>query len=360
MAADAQRPLRNAADRAILACADRILGPSVLLVLQSGTRLVSELISIHPQMSWDIFTFEHFLLTSAIEQIEKDERDLSSAAIELHCAPDLPDGSFDTVIIPTLAGGAAELTRDLLRDAADRVKPNGRVIVSTDNARDTWLLKQLKAVYGRVTVEKQPDGVCYIARRRPSPAKRKSFHAEFAFRDGERLISCESRPGVFSHRKVDGGARSLIRSLDHLPADFKPQKIVEMGCGCGAVVTAAALRFPDTQVLAVDSHVRAVQATQATATRNGVEGLQVMLSCTGVLPDDGQWDLYLTNPPYYSDYRISELFLQSALESLRPGGRLHLVTRLTDWHVERISELFEDVQTEHIGEYDVIMATRGR
>lgn len=359
MNAGSIRPLKSATDRVLLDFADRVLGPSALLVLQSGTRLAPELISACPGLSWDIFTFEHFLLTSVIEQIEQDERDLTETSLELHCAPTLPAGPFDTVVIPTLSRGAAELTRDLLQDAAERVKPNGRVIVSTDNPRDSWLLKQLKAVFGRVTMEKQKDGVCYIARRRPEPAKRRSFEAQFAFRDGERLIHCQSRPGVFSHRKVDGGARSMIRSLDHLPDGEAPRKIVEMGCGCGAVAVAAALRFPESSVLAVDSHARAVEATQATAALNGVSDLKVMLSCTGVLPDAGQWDLYLTNPPYYSDYRISKLFLQSALESLRPGGRLHLVTRLTDWHTERISELFEDVRSERIGEYDVIMAVRG-
>jgi len=351
--------LRNASDRVILNSVDRILGPSVLLILQNGTRLVSELIRSCTNVSWDVFTLEHFLLTSLLDQMQQAENELPDVAVELHCAPDPPPGQWDTIILPTTAGGAAELTRDLLQSAADRVKPNGRVIASSDNSKDSWLLLQMKSIFGRVTVEKQKDGVCYIARSRPKPAKRKEFRAEFAFRDQDRLIYCHSRPGVFSHRKVDGGARSLIRSLDLLPDDVAPRQIVDMGCGCGSVSTAAALRYPAAQVLAVDSQVRAVESTEATAQRNGVGNLQVMLSCHGVIPNEGEWDLYLTNPPYYSDYRISELFLQSALASLRPGGRLHLVTRLTDWHMERVSELFEDVQSENIGEYDVIMARRG-
>ncbi len=348
--------LRNASDRVILHSVDRILGPSVLLILQNGTRLATELIRSHSDVSWDVFTLEHFLLTSLLDQVQQNEDGLPNAEVELHCAPDLPTDEWDTIVVPTTAGGAAELTRDLLQDAADRVKQNGRVIVSTDNSKDTWLLKQLKAIFGRVTVEKQSDGTCYIARRRPEPAKRKEFRAEFAFRDQDRLIYCHSRPGVFSHRKVDGGARSLIRSLDLLPDKFNPQRIVDMGCGCGSVATAAALRYPKSQVLAVDSQVRAVEATESTAAANEAGNVRVMLSCHGVVPDEGEWDLYLTNPPYYSDYRISELFLQSALATLQSGGRLHLVTRLTDWHVERVSELFEDIQVESIGEYDVIMA----
>ncbi|MCH2201963.1 MAG: methyltransferase [Fuerstiella sp.] len=360
MVPNSTRQLRNAADRVILEFADYILGPKVMLILQSGTRLAQALVRSHPVVAWDVFTLEHFLLMSVLDEFRRVETDLPDAILEFHCAPDMPDAQFDTVILPTLSRGAAELTRDLLQDAADRIHPNGRVIVSTDNPRDSWLQKQLQSIYGRVTVEKHHEGVCYIARRRTTQRKRKDFRSEFAFRDKERLIRCQSRPGVFSHRKLDGGARSLIRSLDLLPPDFIPEKIVEMGSGSGAVSTATALRFPEANLLAVDSHARAVEATRSTASCNRVTNLKVMLSCTGVVPDDGRWDLFLTNPPYYSDYRISELFLQTAVESLRPGGRIHLVTRLTDWHVARMTQLFEAIRVEKISSYNVITAIRGQ
>ena len=358
MATDSPRQLRNACDRVILEFADCILGPEVLLILQSGTRLAPALIRSHPDVTWDIFTLEHFLLVSVLDEFRRTRTDLPDVSPEFHCNPDLPDRRFDTVILPTLSRGAAELTRDLLQNAADCVKSNGRVIVSTDNPRDSWLQKQLQSIYGRVTVEQHQEGVCYIARRRTTQRKRKDFSSEFAFRDREQLIRCRSRPGVFSHRKLDGGARSLIRSLDLLPPDFNPLKILEMGSGSGAVSTAAALRFPKAQLLAVDSNARAVQATQSTAACNSVTNLQVMLSSTAVVPDHGRWDLFLTNPPYYSDYRISELFLQAALESLRPQGRIHLVTRLTDRHVERMTQLFHEIHVIKISEYDVITAIR--
>ena len=357
MSADSTRQLRNSSDRVMQSAVKQILGPSVLLIVSNGTRLVSELLACRPEVRWDIFTLEHFLLTSLCDQLESESAEQLAASIQLHCNPDLPPGLFDTVLLPTSAGGAAELTRDLLQQAVNCIKTNGRLIVSTDNAKDTWLLKQLKTICGRVTVEQHTEGVCYIARRRPQPAKQKDFNAEFAFRDGERLVWCHSRPGVFSHRKLDGGARALVRSLDSLAGRPQPKRIAEIGCGCGAVATAAALRWPQAEVLAVDSHVRAVQSTETTAARNDVTNLTTMLSCHAVLPDEGKWDLYLANPPYYSDYRISELFLQSAAASLRPEGRIHLVTRLTDWHESRMRELFTNIEVRRIGEYDVIIGT---
>ena len=261
--------------------------------------------------------------------------------------------------MPTNSRSAAELTRDMLQDAAARLKPNGRLIVSTDNPKDSWLRKELKTFFGRVTIERHDDGVCCVARQKPTPAKRKEFVAEFAFRDGERLIPCVTRPGVFCHRRIDAGAARALDPVARSAAD-KVSAAADCGTGCGggAVAVAAALRYPDARILAVDSHARAIQCTERTAASNDVRNLNVMLSSTGVVPDDGQWDLFLCNPPYYSDYRISDVFLESALAALRPGGRLHLVTRLTDWHVERMTELFGDIERHEISGYDVLVATR--
>ena len=352
---------RGASDRLILGAINEIRGPDVLMVLINGTALARHAIRAMPEVSWSIFTMEHFYLESLIKSLESDEDDeiLPTTNIELFCNPDLPDRLFDSVVFPTDSRSASELTRDILLQIESRLKQHGRLVISTNNPKDHWLHTQLKSIFGKITVIKDGDGVCYIARKSAKEPKQKDFQAKFAFRDGERLIRCTSRPGVFSHRRVDPGARALIRSLDLLNEDdlshtLQPRRIVEVGCGSGAVIVAACLRYPDAQSLAVDSHARAIQSTEQTAALNEVTNLNVMLTSNGVLPDAGSYDLFLANPPYYSDYRISEVFLQSASESLKSGGRLHLVTKLTDWHQERMKELFNNVETHRFGEYDVI------
>lgn len=363
---------RGAADRLILEQTDQILPGDGLLLLITGTALAKHLTQRRPDVNWNIFTCEHFYMTAIVAAL--DEVDAAAPAsdagspdagspgtIELFCMPDLPEAQYDTVVFPTDARGSSELTRELLQTVAAQLKPGGRLIVSTNNARDHWLQTVLKELFGRTTVEKSSDGVCYIARKASKLPKQKDFRCEFAFRDGERLIPCVSRPGVFSHRRIDPGARALIRSLDLLSEDSrfskKPLKrIVEMGCGAGAVSTATALRYPAATVVAVDSHARAVQCTEQTALLNGAQNVSALLTSDGMVPAMGTYDLFLCNPPYYSDYRISELFLQSAAESLRPGGRIHLVTKLTDWHENRMIEVFANAETKRFGEYDVIMS----
>ena len=153
----------------------------------------------------------------------------------------------------------------------------------------------------------------------------------------------------------------MIRSLALLQEtngepEFKPERIVEMGCGSGAVSVAAAIEYPDARILAVDSDARAVECTQRSAALNEITSIQTILSSDGVLPEPGTWDLLLGNPPYYSDYRISELFLQAARTGLREGGRIHIVTKLLEWHQARMEQLFADVTQHVISEYTVFTA----
>jgi 16S rRNA (guanine1207-N2)-methyltransferase len=357
---------RGISDRLILDQADEVRGPSGLMVLINGTALARHAVAARPDVQWSIFTMEHFYLESIVRALDEDTSqaaDGSEPQIELFCNTDLPDALYDTVLFPTDARGAAELTRDMLQAIHNRLKPSGRLIVSTNNGKDHWLHEQLRSMFGRTTILKQKDGVCYIARKGATVPKQKNYDAEFAFRDEERLIPCASRPGVFSHRRVDPGARALIRSLNLLKDSqngrtFTPKRIVELGCGCGAVAVAAAIRYPQASVLAVDSHARAVQSTERTARLNQVTNLNVMLTSNGLLPNAGEYDLFLANPPYYSDYRISEIFLISASESLKPGGRLHLVTKSTEWHENRMTELFGNVSVKRFGDYDVLISTQ--
>lgn len=354
---------RSAADRILLAHADQIRAGRALLVLLKGTALARHLIAERPEPHWDLHVFEHFYLTALVNTLSEENALPQDAQVELFCTPDFPDHRYDTVVLPTDSRGSSELMRELLQTIAWQLSEDGRLVISTNNAKDHWLHQTLKSHFQKVTVLKHDDGICYVARRPDRSKRRKSHDCEFAFRDGERLIGCYSRPGVFSHRRVDAGARALIRSLEHAETQL-PQlrtgkaKIMDMGCGCGAVATAAALRYPHAQVVAVDSHARAVQSTEKTAALNSADNVAVELTSTGLVAGSESFDLFLCNPPYYSDYRISELFLQSAAEMLRPGGFVHVVTKLSDWHENRVIEIFANAVVHRYGEYDVIVARR--
>jgi len=51
----------------------------------------------------------------------------------------------------------------------------------------------------------------------------------------------------------------------------------------------------------------------------------LVLSDSGL--DKGAFDLVVGNPPYYSDFRIAELFVLTAFHVLKPGGAGMLVAK---------------------------------
>lgn len=356
---DTPRKLKSVSDRLLAGLSSELNGPRVLVLLMHGTTLASALRESRPDLKFTFFTTEHFFYRT-LQAFHADAM-ITPNIVNFVCQPDLPEQEFDEIVFSTLSGDSSELAQDLIQAAHQRLRSGGRLFAATNNPKDRWVQNQLKSLFSKVDVQKHKQGTTCIATKTHALKKEKGFRARFAFRQGERLAFVESRPGVFCHRRVDGGGRALIRSLALLQANdsqqaFQPNRIVEMGSGSGAVSVAAAIEYPDATILAVDSDARAVECTQLSATLNEITSIQTLLTSDGVLPEPGTWDLLLGNPPYYSDYRISELFLQAGRTGLREGGRIHIVTKLLEWHQARMEQLFGNVTQHVISDYTVFTA----
>ena len=68
--------------------------------------------------------------------------------------------------------------------------------------------------------------------------------------------------------------------------------------------------------------------------------------------------LALANPPYFSNFRIAEIFVQAAVNGLKPGGRLHFVTKQPEWFADRFVEVFDEVSVLENRGYFVVKATQ--
>jgi 16S rRNA (guanine1207-N2)-methyltransferase len=278
----------------------------------------------------------------------------SIANLRLVCEPDFPRDEFDLAMLPFSMRGEAELTRDLLQSAADRLAIGGKLVAATDNPKDDWLREQLGALFKKVTKHAFDNAVVYVVTKQAPLKKLKEFRAEFVFRDGERLIKAVSRPGVFSHRHVDPGARQLFDAAEIRPG----MKVLDIGCGAGTVALALAAREPTADVLAVDSNARAVECTRVGAELNGLANVTALLNATGDYPDAGTFDLAVANPPYYGDQEIAARFVAAAHRSLKPGGRLLVVTKGPRWYEEHLASDWRDVVVTPSKRYFVVSAVR--
>lgn len=274
--------------------------------------------------------------------------------LSICCQADLPTDEVDVVAFPTTASGEAELTRELLQQGHQALALGGQMFVATDNPRDSWLLEQMQKLFDRVKRIPNEHGMLYQGVKTRRLGKLKNFACEFAFRDQGRLVRAVSRPGVFSHRRLDLGARALMEVMEIRDG----QRVVDMGCGAGVISLAAAFRAPGVTIHALDSNPRAVQCTEQGAAINGLDNITVRLNAEGTVDEPGSYDLFLGNPPYYSNFRIGTVFLEAARQALRPGGRVLIVTKHPDWYAQQMSEWFDDVAVHPSRTYFVIAAVQ--
>ncbi len=287
---------------------------------------------------------------------QQSQREDSETVTNLQrvCQADFPLGEVDLAVLICSAHGIADLSRDLLQQAHDRLVMKGNFVAAIDNPEDQWLHDELHKLFPKVTREPHAGGVVYSAVKTSTLKKHKVFDAEFAFRDQGRLIFAHSRPGVFSHRRLDVGARALTNAMDVHPK----MRVLDLGCGTGAVALAAALRQPEAEVWAIDSNPRAVQCAERGAVRNGVTNLTARLDADGSNIPAGHFDLILANPPYYSHYRLAEIFLGTTVHALAADGELLLVTKAPAWFRENLPEWFRHVEERSQKDYMVFSCRR--
>ena len=352
-----KKPLRPI-EQSLLDVADEISGERILVVSNAGAQAAAEIAQKNPDSKVVCNFLDAFLADSARVRNEAVEN------LEITCLPDLPEGSCNAAAIPFPSKGESDLAREYLQQVLQMLTPDGKLFASSDNMKDRWLHEQLRDSFQKVTNRETPNGRLYIASK-PKPLKKiKDFGCWFAFRDGERLIHVCSRPAVFSHRRMDNGARAIIDSLtitdgpragEAVKDDFR---VLDIGCGNGSVGFAAALRAENVQVCAMDANARAVQCAAMGAEKNRITGFTTQLEAAGQCAEPGTFDLALANPPYFSNFKIAEIFVQAAFNGLKPGGRLHFVTKQPEWFADRFVEVFDEVSVLETRGYFVVKATQ--
>jgi 16S rRNA (guanine1207-N2)-methyltransferase len=190
----------------------------------------------------------------------------------------------------------------------------------------------------------------YVVKKTRPLKKRKDFSCELAFRDCDELIHLVTRPGVFSHRQLDNGARQLLDAVDVYPE----ARLIDIGCGSGSVALGVAKRDPSAWVHAVDANARAIWCVEQGCQRNGLNNITTELNATGDYREPGSYDMALANPPYFGNFVIAEKFLEAAHRSLRTGGRLVLVTKQPAWYEENMPRWFQDSEAFVSRRYHIV------
>jgi 16S rRNA (guanine1207-N2)-methyltransferase len=228
------------------------------------------------------------------------------------CSAHLPKGDWDEIFFrtgPKLMSG--ELSLDLMQEI--------------------HLLKPGRFTLDFVGRERERNDL--MDKMKDKPGRVRNFAAVWpaSVPGGEKMMFT-SFPGCFCHRRFDAGGLALaevvVRDLASVSHPPSPISLLDMGCGCGLVGFLVAGAVKNVSLTMIDSHSRAVEAAEINAKNFGIDA-EVVLADDGIasLDRDAAYDVFVGNPPYYSDYRIAEVFLETAKRALKKGGVCYTVVK---------------------------------
>ena len=143
--------------------------------------------------------------------------------------------------------------------------------------------------------------------------------------------------GLFSKDRIAKSTRMLIENANVRPGD----KILDYGCGYGAVGIALADSARGVDVCMVDSDIRAVRWAQENVRANGVDNTRIILDHTLDRYPDGDFNVILLNPPVEDGTETIFEMIDRARPKLRNGGSFYLVAKVRKGaksYMRRLSE----------------------
>jgi 16S rRNA (guanine1207-N2)-methyltransferase len=122
---------------------------------------------------------------------------------------------------------------------------------------------------------------------------------------------------LFSTYQIDEGSDLFLRTIDVAA----PQRILDLGCGCGVIGIVLARRFPTAQVVSVDRDLLAVRYARHNALLNDAPNVTVLGSVGFEQVPVIAFDLIVANiPAKIGDEAIEQEFILDPLAHLRSGG----------------------------------------
>jgi len=164
--------------------------------------------------------------------------------------------------------------------------------------------------------------------------------------------------GVFSRGEVDYGTDVLLNALP----DELTGRILDLGCGWGAVGVSVGKRWPGCAIVMSDVNERALELSARNARSNGVTAQTILSDGLSQIP--GDFDAVITNPPIRAGKQVIYGMFRDCAGKLRKGGALYLVIRKqqgAESALKYLKTIYADVETiEKSGGFWVIRCRGGK
>jgi 16S rRNA (guanine1207-N2)-methyltransferase len=144
------------------------------------------------------------------------------------------------------------------------------------------------------------------------------LHKTVTYRAGKQSLRFRTSQELFSSHDIDTGTRSLLRSIAE--AGYKPQRILDPGCGYGPLGITLKKLHPESDVEMVDRDALAVAYSRQNAKLNGPEDIEIYGSLGYDDVKRTDFDLIAANIPGKAGEGVIAYLLREARYYLAPGG----------------------------------------
>ena len=170
------------------------------------------------------------------------------------------------------------------------------------------------------------------------------------------LLSFIANDKCFSPRSVDRGTLAMLSRCEI----SRGQKILDLGCGYGAVGIWCAHFTEPENVFMNDIDAGAVSLANENAARNNVPGVNAIVSDGFDAINETGFVIILCNPPYHSDFAVAKRFVEKGFNRLKVGGCFFMVVKRLEWYKNKFIKIFGGVEVYRDGEYFVLRGERRR
>ena len=272
--------------------------------------------------------------------------------------PSPPPGPFDVVLMRLPK--SREEQQMTAHQCLGELAPGGRLIVYGGNDEGIRSFQMTLALLGPVvTLATRGHGRVLELRcdavTAPIKSRLEDWRIEYPI-DGTQARWI-SYPGLFAGGGHDAGTALL---LAHLPPLTERARVLDYGCGPGAIAAACRRARPDADMTVLDNDSVALLA----ASQNAPGAKQILGDRLGAV-GDARFDLIVSNPPLHTGFRedtsaLSALIAEAA-RHLTPRGAMLLVVQRRIALERNLGQHFAGVEiTADDGRYRVWKATGAR
>lgn len=164
----------------------------------------------------------------------------------------------------------------------------------------------------------------------------------------------ETGASSFSPFGIDKGTLAMLSLMDFSEKD----KVLDLGCGYGAVGILAAKLIGPQNVVMSDVDENAVELSRKNAGLNGVSDIKILLSNGFNNIQDKDFTIILSNPPYHADFSVPKNFIEKGFNRLVTGGKIYMVTKRKDWYKNKLISVFGGTRIQEVDGYFIFCSEK--